>query len=67
MATVETELRDWLIEQEYESVNQLRGSVSAAKSGNPAASERGNYLRTLRSWVTPAELTPGSPKPALRT
>lgn len=57
LATVETELRDWLTEHEYVSVDQLRGSASAATAGDPAAFERANYRATIRSWTTPPELT----------
>jgi dihydroorotate dehydrogenase (fumarate) len=62
VATVETELRAWLTEREYDSVDQLRGSASAAKAANPAVFERANYMETLRSWVAPRELTPSAPK-----
>jgi dihydroorotate dehydrogenase (fumarate) len=51
--TVEAALRGWMIEHEYESVEQLRGSASQATAGNPSAFERANYLRTLHSWVSP--------------
>ncbi len=61
LATVETELRDWLTEHEYVSVDQLRGSASAATAGDPAAFERANYRATIRSWTTPPELTPTVP------
>ena len=47
---VETEMRDWLDEHEYESVAQLRGSASRAAAPNPSAFERANYMQTLRSW-----------------
>jgi dihydroorotate dehydrogenase (fumarate) len=59
---VEAELRAWMIEREYESVEQLRGSASAATAENPEAFERANYMETLRSWVAPRELTPSAPK-----
>jgi dihydroorotate dehydrogenase (fumarate) len=49
--TVETELRAWLTEREYESVDQLRGSASQATVEDPSAFERGNYMRTLRLWT----------------
>jgi dihydroorotate dehydrogenase (fumarate) len=62
VAIVETELRAWLTEREYDSVDQLRGSASAAKAANPALFERANYMGTLRSWVAPRELTPSVPK-----
>ncbi|HEY6012754.1 MAG TPA: dihydroorotate dehydrogenase-like protein [Candidatus Limnocylindrales bacterium] len=56
-ATVETGLRDWLAEHDYASVDQLRGSASAATVGDPGAFERANYMATIRSWTTPRELT----------
>jgi dihydroorotate dehydrogenase (fumarate) len=62
LATVEAELRAWMADHEYESVTQLRGSVSTATSDDPAAFERANYLRTLHSWTTPPSLVPG-PRP----
>ena len=61
LATVEAEVRAWMTEHEYESVTQLRGSVSTATSDDPAAFERANYLRTLHSWTTPPSLVPGPP------
>ena len=35
VATVETELRAWMTEREYDSVDQLRGSASAATADDP--------------------------------
>lgn len=46
-------LRDielWLEVHEYESVSQLIGSMSVARSGQPAAFERANYMHVLRSF-----------------
>jgi len=57
--TVEAELRAWMADHEYESVGQLRGSVSYTATDNPAAFERTNYLRTLASWTTPPRLQAG--------
>lgn len=57
LASLEAELRAWMTDHEYESVHQLRGSVSTATSDDPAAFERANYLRTLHSWITPSSLT----------
>jgi len=62
VATVEAELRAWMAEHEYVSADQLRGSASAATAENPAAFERANYMKTLRSWTAPHELTPSSPR-----
>ena len=50
IARVEAELQAWATEHEYESVAELRGSVSYATTSNPAAFERANYVRTLHSW-----------------
>ncbi len=58
VATVESELRAWMTEREYESVAQLRGSASAATAEDPSAFERANYMQTLRSWSAPRELMP---------
>jgi dihydroorotate dehydrogenase (fumarate) len=53
VANVEAEVRAWMIEREYDSVGQMRGSASQATVENPSAFERANYMQTLRSWVTP--------------
>ena len=38
-------------EHGYESIRQLVGSVSQRSITNPAAYERGNYVKTLRSYA----------------
>lgn len=53
IAQMEAELLAWASEHEYESVAQLRGSVSHATTEDPAAFERANYVRTLHSWAQP--------------
>ena len=53
MRTVIGQLHSWLAEHEYDSVAQLRGSVSQAAKGDPSAFERSNYMKTLHSWTTP--------------
>jgi len=60
IATVEAELRGWMIEHDYESVGQLRGAIGYAAAEDPAAFERANYLRTLQSWTTPPRLIASS-------
>lgn len=40
-------LRSWLEEKEYESVAQLRGSLSQVNAPDPGAFERANYIKTL--------------------
>ena len=61
VTTVEAEMRSWMAEHEYVSVDQLRGSASSATAADPTAFERANYLTTLRSWTAPPELTPAAP------
>ena len=55
---VEAGLLAWMTENEYESVTQLRGSVSQANVEDASAFERANYMRTLHSWSAPRDLTP---------
>jgi dihydroorotate dehydrogenase (fumarate) len=59
VAAAETELRGWMSDHEYASLDELRGSASAATVPDPSAFERVNYMRTIHSWVAPAELVPG--------
>lgn len=51
VATVEADLLRWMEEHEYESVAQLRGSMSQRHTPDPTAYERSQYLRTLSSWT----------------
>ncbi len=55
---VEDEMRVWMVDHEYESVAQLRGSASAAGVADPSAFERANYMKTLHSWSTPSDREP---------
>lgn len=50
LAVLRTGLERWLIAHEYESLAQMRGSMSLRRSPSPAAFERGNYLKVLQSW-----------------
>lgn len=61
LGTMAAELQAWLVEHEYESVRQLRGSASAASVADPSAFERANYMRNLRSWSLPPDLEPRTP------
>jgi dihydroorotate dehydrogenase (fumarate) len=49
-AAVLKELTRWMEEHEYESIQQMRGSMSQRSVPNPAAFERGNYMRVLSSY-----------------
>ncbi len=59
IATVEADLRAWLDEHEYESVAEVRGSMTHANTADPSAYERANYMRVLHSWTAPDELHTG--------
>lgn len=50
---VEQQLLEWMETHEYESVAQLRGSVSQLHAENPAAFERVQYMRALTSYHPP--------------
>ena len=50
LRALEAALVRWLEERDYESVEQMKGSLSQGAVPNPDAFERANYLRTLRSW-----------------
>jgi dihydroorotate dehydrogenase (fumarate) len=50
LATLTRDLNDWLDAHEYDSVTQLRGSLSYRSVPNPAAYERGNYMKVLGSY-----------------
>jgi dihydroorotate dehydrogenase (fumarate) len=43
-------LRHWLEDHEYESVDQMRGSMSLQHCPDPSIFERANYLRVLQLW-----------------
>ncbi len=50
LARVLEGLRKWMEEHEYESLAQLRGSMSLRRCPDPSAYERANYLKTLQLW-----------------
>jgi dihydroorotate dehydrogenase (fumarate) len=43
-------LARWLEEHEYESLAQMRGSMSLLRCATPGAYERANYIKILQSW-----------------
>jgi len=43
------DIKTWMIDHEYESFDQMRGSMSHRSAANPAAFERANYMRALSS------------------
>lgn len=43
-------IKKWMEENEYESVKQMKGSMSYKSIAEPAAYERANYIKTLQSF-----------------
>lgn len=44
------ELVHWMTEREYRSMTQMRGSMDLNRCPDPAAFERGNYVKILQTW-----------------
>jgi dihydroorotate dehydrogenase (fumarate) len=47
---MEREMREWMEEHEYESVEQLKGSMSQKNCPEPVAFERAQYMRALQTY-----------------
>lgn len=54
LAQILAQLEHWLEKHEYDSVEQLKGSVSRHKAINPLAFERVNYLKSLAGYSLPS-------------
>ena len=54
---LEKEMLQWLEEHEYESVEQLKGSMSQEHCPDPAAFERAQYMRALSTYPRPDPCT----------
>jgi dihydroorotate dehydrogenase (fumarate) len=46
---IEQGVRDWMESHEYESVQQMQGSMSQQRCPDPAAFERAQYMRAVKS------------------
>jgi dihydroorotate dehydrogenase (fumarate) len=44
-------VQKWMIDHEYESLEQMRGSMSHKSAANPSALERANYMKALNSYM----------------
>ena len=53
IAMIERDLADWMQEHEYESVSQLKGSLSQKNCAEPAAFERAQYMKALTGFAMP--------------
>ncbi len=50
ISVLRQELQHWLQEHEYDSVAQMKGSVSHSCAINPAALEHSNYMHVIKSY-----------------
>jgi dihydroorotate dehydrogenase (fumarate) len=50
IALLNQQLYNWLEEHEYESVQQMKGSLSQSCAINPAALEHSNYMHVIKSY-----------------
>ncbi len=46
---VEAGMREWMEKHEYESVQQMKGSMSQIRCPNPSAFERAQYMKAVKS------------------
>lgn len=45
-----SEMEKWMKEHEFDSISEMKGSMGRNKVENPAAYERGNYMKMLQSY-----------------
>jgi dihydroorotate dehydrogenase (fumarate) len=50
ITTVLKKMEAWMEENEYESLSQMRGSMSYMNVANPSQFERANYMKILSSY-----------------
>jgi dihydroorotate dehydrogenase (fumarate) len=50
LTRLRSDLVTWMEEHEYTSIRQMQGSMSYRSVGEPAAFERGNYMKVLSSY-----------------
>ncbi len=50
LIVMEAEMRAWMEERDYDSVEQLKGSISRRNVPDPEVYERANYYQALHSW-----------------
>jgi dihydroorotate dehydrogenase (fumarate) len=47
------DLKDWMEEHDYESIEQMQGSMSVKHVANAGVFQRANYMKVLSSYVQP--------------
>ena len=50
LSVIRGEMERWMEENEYESLKQMKGSLSQRSAADPALFERANYMKTLNSY-----------------
>ena len=50
LRVVERDLSEWMEEHEYESVQQMQGSMSQLRCADPGAFERAQYMRAVKDF-----------------
>jgi dihydroorotate dehydrogenase (fumarate) len=50
ITTVLSDINTWMLEHEYVSISQMKGSMSQKSVADPAAFERANYMKALQSF-----------------
>lgn len=57
IGVIEKDLNTWMEQHEYESVTQLKGSLSQKNCADPGSFERAQYMRAISSFpVPPAQM-----------
>jgi dihydroorotate dehydrogenase (fumarate) len=54
ISVIERDLVAWMEEHEYESVTQLKGSLSQKNCADPATFERAQYMRAISTYPLPS-------------
>jgi len=50
ITAVLNDIEQWMMEHEYESIRQMKGSMSQRSTADPSAFERANYMKALNSY-----------------
>lgn len=58
LITILQDLKHWMVTHEYESIAQMKGSMSLDRCPDPAAFERGNYVKLLQTWRPARQVGP---------
>lgn len=51
LETIFMGIQEWMREREYESISQMKGSMSRTNCPNPEGLERANYIKAIVSYV----------------